>query len=196
MTTSDCDPAAAALHYIILAMMQRTRPDIDVANELLCGLPPDLTSGDPFPYQWTWEPADNWADNLRKARLLLDTELAEPAAFEETGCYPSQEDISEWTFRNFGHVLSPAINALGLCEEVGELCRALIKREQLVRGDYEEWTGEIRKELGDIFIKLVDTADRLGFDLMTVAVLRWQTIRQRDFRADPIAHGLPKEDAA
>lgn len=195
MSTPDCDPTAAALHYITLAVMQRSCPEVDVLD-VLCGMPPELLGGHRWPYGWTWEPEDTWAANLRKARLLLDTELAEPGVIVYDGCYPSQTDISEWTYRNFGHEINPLVNALGLCEEVGELCRALIKREQLVRGTYDEWTAEIRKELGDIFIKLVDTADRLGFDLMTVAVLRWYTIRERDFRADPKAHGLPEGDAA
>jgi NTP pyrophosphatase (non-canonical NTP hydrolase) len=194
MTTPDCDPTAAALHYIALAMMQRARPDANVID-ILCGQPPDLLGGYHWPYGWDWDPAATWSENLMRARLLLDTELAEPGAIVYTGCYPSQTEISEWSIRNeFNNTLE--IQALQLAEEVGEIARAIVKRHQGIRGTFDEWTSKLRDELGDAFISLVNLADIAGFDLMTVAVLRWQTISKRDFRADPQGLGLPESDVA
>ena len=180
----DSDLVPAALTYIALAQMQRDRPDV---LDALCGIPPDLAGGWAWPYGVTWEPGETWQENLAKARLLLDTELAEPGAVVHDGCYPSQDEVAEWT-RQFQNDLQ--IQALQLVEEVGEICRAIVKRHQGIRGTYEEWTQKMREELGDAFISLLNTADMAGFDLMTCAVLRWHTIRKRDFRADPQMHGL------
>ena len=193
-STLDGAPLAAALHYITLATMQRARPDAPVID-LLCGQPPDLVGGYHWPPGWSWEPEGTWPDNLRKARLLLDIELAEPGAVTYSGCYPSQSEIVEWCERNeFHNTLE--IQTLQLVEEVGEICRALVKRHQGIRGTWDEWTDKIRDELGDAFISLVNTAEMAGFDLMTLAVLRWHTISQRDFVADPQGNGLPESDVA
>jgi len=105
--------------------------------------------------------------------------------------YPAQRDVAQWVDYNFGHT-PLAVTTLGLSEEVGELSRAVLKREQGIRGTYDEWTAEIAKELGDVMIKLLDVAETAGFDLQTVTALRWEAVSKRNFRADPKAHGLPE----
>jgi hypothetical protein len=46
-----------------------------------------------------------------------------------------------------------------------------------------------------VFISLLNTADIAGYDLATVATLRWlQKISKRDFIADPLGHGMPEEE--
>lgn len=101
-----------------------------------------------------------------------------------------QRGVAAWVAHNFGESTRVA-EALGLAEEVGELCRAVLKQEQGIRGTYEEWDEEIAKELGDILIKLTSVATACGVDLDRAVVDRWATVRQRDFRADPIGHGIP-----
>lgn len=193
MTSPDGAPIAAALHYITLAMMQRARPDAPVID-LLCGQPPDLVGGYHWPPEWTWDPEPTAADNLRKARLLLDVELAEPGQVTQTGCYPDQTVIAEWCQRQFRNSLE--IQTLQMVEEAGEVCRAIVKRHQGIRGSYEEWTTKLRQELGDVFISLNNVAELAGFDLMVVSVLRWDEISRRDFIADPQGNGLPESDVA
>lgn len=192
-STLDGAPLAAAMHYITLATMQRARPGAPVID-LLCGQPPDLLGGYHWPPGWPWEPEGTAADNLRKARLLLDVDLAEPGAITQTGGYPSQAEIVAWCQRQFRNSLE--IQTLQMVEEAGEVCRAIVKRHQGIRGTREEWTLKLRQELGDVFISLVNTAELAGFDLMVVSVLRWQEISQRDFIADPQGNGLPESDVA
>jgi len=193
MSSPDGAPIAAALHYITLATLQRARPDAPVID-LLCGQPPDLIGGYHWPHEWAWEPEATAADNLRKARLLLDVELAEPGQVLQTGCYPDQTQIAEWCKHNFRNDLP--LQTLQLVEEVGEIARCIVKRHQQIRGSYEEWTTKLRQELGDAFISLANTAELSGFDLMVAAVLRWDEISRRDFRANPQGHGLPETDVA
>lgn len=109
--------------------------------------------------------------------------------------YPTQAEVRQWVLHNFGPTLLD-VTTLGLVEEVGELCRAILKRDQGIRGSYDEWTAEIRKELGDVLIKLLDVADTAGFDLAEAAADRWSVVSQRDFRANSRAHGIPAEDGA
>jgi NTP pyrophosphatase (non-canonical NTP hydrolase) len=183
----DDDPVIAAMHYATLALMQRIRPDALVP---LGGHPP--TAGYAWPSDWLWEPSEAPNDNLRKARYLLDVALAEGVDEVLEGGYPSQTAVADWIARNFPGDTGIHCRTLGLVEEVGELCRALVKREQGIRGTTEEWDLEIRKELGDCFIKLLDVAEQTGFDLATVATLRWMDVRQRDWIKNPLGHGLPE----
>ncbi len=113
----------------------------------------------------------------------------------ERASYPTQAEVRQWVLHNFGPTLLD-VTTLGLVEEVGELCRAILKRDQGVRGSYEEWTAEIRKEQGDVMIKLLDLADTARFDLVEAAADRWAVVSERDFRANPRGHGIPAGDGA
>lgn len=98
--------------------------------------------------------------------------------------------VHEWSVRNFGEIPQTLVT-LGLAEEVGELCRAVLKRAQGIRGTREEWNEEIRKELGDCVIKLLDIAAYEGVDLVQVTAARWDSVSKRNWVADPTGHGLP-----
>ena len=69
--------------------------------------------------------------------------------------------------------------ALLLAEEVGELCRATLKREQGIRGSDAKWAEEQKKEAADVFIGLCSFAEACGFDLEAAIGTRWQDIRSR-----------------
>lgn len=117
---------------------------------------------------------------------------------EQTTIWDYQSQIWPWAAHNFGdeRVLEPIIAAVGLSEEVGELHRAMLKDRQGIRGTHEEWTAEQKKELGDVFIKVIEVGARLGFDMEQVLYERWQSIKQRDWRADAIGHGIGQEEGA
>ena len=102
------------------------------------------------------------------------------------------DDVAAWADHNFP-TETPETVVLGLAEEVGEMCRAALKRYQGIRGSRAEWDVEIRKESGDVFIKLVHVAHVHGFDLLSAIQSRWGDVSQRDWRANPIGHGLPDE---
>ena len=103
-----------------------------------------------------------------------------------------QQDISEWHDRNFGP-WPDWMAALVVSEEAGEVSRAVLKRKTGHRGTYEEWTAELRKEIGDVIIGLAYLASIEGFDLEQAIQDRWAVIQQRDWNSDPIGHGMPEE---
>lgn len=105
-----------------------------------------------------------------------------------------QADVQEWESRQPWAGDPPAIVALGLGEEAGEVQRAVLKMHQGIRGTREEWIEEARKECGDVFIKLCAVASSLGFDLGSAISERWDNVRQRNWTADKIGHGIEKPE--
>ncbi len=104
-----------------------------------------------------------------------------------------QEDIATWSSYNFGPDVTTMQSIVGLPEEVGELCRAVLKKYQGIRGTAEEWDAEIEKEIGDVLIKLCEFANRAGVDIEDAVFKRWAVVGMRNFVDNPIAHGLPSE---
>lgn len=103
-----------------------------------------------------------------------------------------QEEVTSWADHNFPHETRISV-VLGLAEETGELCRAALKQHQGIRGTTEEWDQEARKEIGDVFLKLLHVASVWGLDLEDAILDRWSIIKDRDFRRDQKGHGLPTE---
>lgn len=109
-----------------------------------------------------------------------------------------QAEVGAWSDYNFGDVGDRddgiAAGPLGLVEEVGELCRAFVKRTEGIRGTRAEWDDEIRKEAADIVIKLAQICHDERFSLEAAVVARWIVVQQRDWVADRQGHGIPQED--
>ncbi len=104
-----------------------------------------------------------------------------------------QEEVTAWVLRNFGNSNELATVG-GLVEESGEVVRAAVKRSQGIRGTREEWDAELRKECADVFIKLCDVAQFYGFNLAEAVETRWRVVQQRDWKANPIGHGVDGEE--
>jgi NTP pyrophosphatase (non-canonical NTP hydrolase) len=104
----------------------------------------------------------------------------------------AQAIVKDWSYRNFGDETecTPEVAALGLIEEVGEVTRALVKRSQGIRGTHAEWTAELAKELADVLIKVLDVGSRLGINVEDAFHERWAVVGARDWRADPVGHGI------
>lgn len=166
------DHATAAISYIQLAILQYIRPDALAMIPDWNRTPADV-GGWGFPAEFTWVPSDDPDLNLRSALHLLQAEL------DDDGAFPDQTEIASWSAISYPR-LTDGEELIGIIEEMGELCRAVNKRRQGVRGTYAEWTAEIEKELGDIFIKTADVCDRLGFTWSRLATKRWLTIKQRN----------------
>ena len=66
-----------------------------------------------------------------------------------------QSDIGAWASSNFGDG-NPRLALLGLMEESGELCHAVLKATQRIRGTEQEHMASVRDAVADIFIYLVD----------------------------------------
>jgi len=103
------------------------------------------------------------------------------------------KEIANWVENNF-RAETRATITLGIAEEAGEVCRAVLKQQQGIRGTYEEWDEEIKKELADVYIKLVHLASFIGWDLSKLIETRWIEIQKRDWIKNPTGHGIEKYD--
>ena len=73
------------------------------------------------------------------------------------------------------------LQALGVCEEAGELAHAVLKRRQGIRGTEAEHIGEIRDAVGDIIIYLCGLCSSIGLDVETCLKIAWVEVAQRDW---------------
>jgi NTP pyrophosphatase (non-canonical NTP hydrolase) len=106
---------------------------------------------------------------------------------------PSQADVAAWLDQHFGPNHCVEHQVLVLAEEVGELCRAVVKRAQGIRGTHTEWTTQLRAEAADVLITLLAIAGTERFDLHQAAATKWAVVTGRD----TTAHRMPNEaDAA
>lgn len=105
-----------------------------------------------------------------------------------------QEESGEYVERSWpGETIMHA--ALGLAEEgtelllayrVGQMTRAVLKREHGTRGTRDEWTAEIRKESADLLLVLLDIARREDFSLARALIDRQAEIEARSLDHDPV----------
>ena len=121
--------------------------------------------------------------------------VARAVCFHCVNMDETQAEIRTWTSKNFGDEDPIGIIVLGLVEEIGELARCYVKQEQGIRGTTAQWEMEMKKEIGDILIKLHDVADRSGFLLSDCFYERWDDVKQRDFTVDKNMHGMPESDS-
>ena len=143
-----------------------------------------------------------WLSNRRIRQLSIE-DFAAPTdapygyADIETACLSAVEDSTEkldlvtlqqehevWRKKNFPNskFWHPV---LGLIEEVGELCHAVLKRDQGIRGDIAVHNAEIDDAVGDILIYLVDFCNREGISLQFAVEDAWSEVKKRDWVASP-----------
>ena len=75
------------------------------------------------------------------------------------------EAVSTEVGRRWPHMNTVQSEALALFEEGGEIARAIVKRDEGTRGTPEEWTVELRKEIGQTFLVLLNIAHLEGIDV-------------------------------
>jgi NTP pyrophosphatase (non-canonical NTP hydrolase) len=84
-----------------------------------------------------------------------------------------QKDSQEWREKSFPpeHRTAP-LQALGVCEEAGELAHAILKMEQGIRGDTAAHMAEAIDAVGDIVIYLCGLCTTLGLNIERLHRLR------------------------
>ncbi len=102
-------------------------------------------------------------------------------------CY-FQSEVGQWSRDNFGD--QPSTNPLlGITEEVGELSHAHLKGLQGIRHTPEE-IGEMKVDaVADILVYLADYTEREGIDLEGAVMVTWKKVRERNWKANPLAAG-------
>lgn len=73
------------------------------------------------------------------------------------------------------------LQALGVCEESGELAHATLKRETGIRGTDEEHAASERDAVGDIVIYLTGFCSSRGYSLQECVEEAWQGVCKRDW---------------
>jgi NTP pyrophosphatase (non-canonical NTP hydrolase) len=108
-----------------------------------------------------------------------------------------QVNSQAWREHSFPteHRTAP-LQALGVCEEAGELAHAVLKMEQGIRGDRIQHMSEAADAVGDIVIYLAGLCTSLGLDLETCVRETWRGVAERDWskhKGDGVSTQLPAE---
>ena len=100
-----------------------------------------------------------------------------------------QREAGYWCMSNFGAtpIWQPA---LGIAEEAGELCHAVLKSAQGVRGTKAEHDAKARDAIGDIAIFLIDFCNHYGWSLKDVIQETWDEVAKRDWKLDRAKNSL------
>jgi NTP pyrophosphatase (non-canonical NTP hydrolase) len=86
----------------------------------------------------------------------------------------------EWQKRNFptNTQMEPL---LGIVEEVGELCHAVLKQHQGIRIN-EDHEAAIKDAIGDIMIYMLGYCNLLNYDLEKILAETWKQVKERDWQ--------------
>jgi NTP pyrophosphatase (non-canonical NTP hydrolase) len=97
-----------------------------------------------------------------------------------------QQEVLEWSKKNFGEDEDPFLRVFGMVEEVGELCHAVLKSKQSIRHvDDQRARDLIEDALGDIMVYMADLAGRLDIDFDLAVFKTWNEVKLRDWTLYP-----------
>jgi NTP pyrophosphatase (non-canonical NTP hydrolase) len=99
-----------------------------------------------------------------------------------------QLEVDDWASKNFGVTRPPWHQILGAVEEIGELSHAYLKREQKIRGTYEEHTAAISDAVADVIIFLANFCCTADIDLQETVEAVWTRVKARDWTKNAL-HG-------
>ena len=83
----------------------------------------------------------------------------------------------DWQDEQFGCTKVEA--TLALCEETGELARAVLKTKQNIRHDSR---GNVAEEIGDVLLTVISLADRHGLSAQQCLMERFNRLKTLDFK--------------
>lgn len=93
-----------------------------------------------------------------------------------------QELAEEWRSNSFPpEHTTPPLQALGVCEEAGELAHAVLKGVQGIRGTEAEHRMAAADAVGDIVLYLTGVCTAMGLDMQTCIEDAWDQVKQRDW---------------
>lgn len=91
-----------------------------------------------------------------------------------------QAEVFAWQTKNFGEQESEN-SLLGCVEEVGELCHAVLKQRQGIRGTPEEHVEAAKDSIGDLMIFLLNYCSGRGWSLEEILLGTWAEVSKRDW---------------
>ena len=97
-----------------------------------------------------------------------------------------QQEVYDWSVKNFGLDEDPDIRVFGMVEELGELCHALLKSKQSIRRIDDKRARELVEDaIGDLMVYVADYCARTGLDLDLIVFKTWAEVKTRDWRKFP-----------
>lgn len=127
--------------------------------------------------------------------MLENIEIDYSNKVKSFNLYDFQEAQRKWVEHNF-----PNTNAdeqlLGVVEEVGELCHAILKSKQKIRGG-ENQKESMEKEMdaiGDILIYLTGFCNKRGYSVHDILFHTWEQVKDRDWIKYPSTGRPPVND--
>lgn len=92
-----------------------------------------------------------------------------------------QGESHEWRAEAYPDTKEIMFQALGVCEEAGELAHAVLKYKQGIRGyDRTKTREEVADAIGDIFIYACGVADELDINVVSAIVDAWRHVKERN----------------
>lgn len=116
--------------------------------------------------------------NGQEIVLIGDKSTSKP--YEPSSLAKIQFELKSWQKHNFPN-RDNWEPAMGIAEESGELCHAVLKRHQGIRGTPEEHKAAIKDAVADIIIYCADLANAEGFSLEATVSEVWLKVKQRDW---------------
>ena len=107
----------------------------------------------------------------------------------------TQDEITEWSNKNFGVVLNSQIpyrvsSFLGMVEEMGEIAHSILKLTQGIRGETSTHIEGIKDGIADLLIFLLDFCGRNGMDAESLLNDVWAKVKLRDWTKDRLKGGV------
>jgi NTP pyrophosphatase (non-canonical NTP hydrolase) len=117
-----------------------------------------------------WERPRKHKDSLN-FKIMTEIELSLVRSNIEMGTELSliQREVGEWAWRNFKEKASGVNPHLGVIEELGELSKAILKKDQGIRGTPEKHDSDAVDAIGDIVIYLLNLLNTMEVDVFSVA---------------------------
>jgi NTP pyrophosphatase (non-canonical NTP hydrolase) len=118
-------------------------------------------------------------DIVEKSRIVFSSQQASVMS-------TTQRELSKWQDGNFSKTTLEQLG-LGAAEEVGELCHAILKHSQGIRGFDNEvkFTKAVGDAIADTMIYLSQIATDLGMDVATLYVETANQVMHRNWKNNP-----------
>jgi NTP pyrophosphatase (non-canonical NTP hydrolase) len=107
----------------------------------------------------------------------------------------TQNEITEWSQRNFGEVPNTQIpyrisSFLGMVEEIGELAHAMLKMAQGIRETREEHEEAVKDSIADLLVFTLDFCGRNGMSAEQLLNDVWAKVKLRDWNKNKVTGGV------
>jgi NTP pyrophosphatase (non-canonical NTP hydrolase) len=97
---------------------------------------------------------------------------------------PFEQSVYNWSNHNWPN--RTPLSILGnLTEETGEVARCITKAQHGIKGTPEFWDNELKDEIGDVAINLIDLCAVKGWSFGTIVNQRFEKVKVRDWQRFP-----------